>query len=212
MATFSSPRRSRRPIGIWRTRIRARGLWNSKSVPSRRNSDRARNRARMSALKFSSNRKNILVVAEVGLTAQEQTSMLVCRGEVREFGLTGLTRNQVSLTAPGVRIPPSPPYSLACFHTFWRSDEISAGGAIHARRWTRRMPTATADGKNRSKFSVRDFGMSICEPADILRGSVLGKNAWRKQLRPRESIGVPELAAAHSRAGAVRFSGSLQWC
>ena len=38
--------------------------------------------------------------------------MLVCRGEVREFGLTGLTRNQVSLTAPGVRIPPSPPRSL----------------------------------------------------------------------------------------------------
>jgi hypothetical protein len=38
--------------------------------------------------------------------------MLVCRGEVREFGLTGLTRNQVSLTAPGVRIPPSPPPSL----------------------------------------------------------------------------------------------------
>ena len=38
--------------------------------------------------------------------------MLVCRGEVREFGLTGLTRNQVSLTAPGVRIPPSPPTSF----------------------------------------------------------------------------------------------------
>ena len=36
--------------------------------------------------------------------------------------------------------------------------------------------TAAADGRNRSKFSVRDFGMSICEPADILRGSVLGKN------------------------------------
>jgi hypothetical protein len=27
-----------------------------------------------------------------------------------------------------------------------------------------------------AKFSVRDFGMSICEPADILRGSGLGKN------------------------------------
>ncbi len=27
--------------------------------------------------------------------------MFVDRGEVREFGLTGLTRNQVSLTAPG---------------------------------------------------------------------------------------------------------------
>jgi hypothetical protein len=44
--------------------------------------------------------------------------MLVCRGEVREFGLTGLTRNQVSLTAPGVRIPPSPPPSL-CLHRFY---------------------------------------------------------------------------------------------
>ena len=44
--------------------------------------------------------------------------MLVCRGEVREFGLTGLTRNQVSLTAPGVRIPPSPPPSLRV-QSFW---------------------------------------------------------------------------------------------
>jgi hypothetical protein len=52
------------------------------------------------------------IVADSSLTALEQTSMLVCRGEVREFGLTGLTRNQVSLTAPGVRIPPSPPTSL----------------------------------------------------------------------------------------------------
>src|SRR5271167_351626 len=91
------------------------------------------------------------------------------RGEVREFGLTGLTRNQVSLTAPGVRIPPSPPSSLACFDTFWRSDEIGAWGAIHARSWTWRMPTIAAHGKNRSKFSVRGFGMSISEPADILR-------------------------------------------
>src|ERR1035437_1753198 len=77
----------------------------------------------------------------------------------------------------GVRIPPSPPYSLACFPTFWRSDEIGAWGAIHARPWTRRMPTTASERKDRSKFSVCDFGMSICEPADILRGSVLGKNA-----------------------------------
>jgi len=40
-------------------------------------------------------------------------------------------------------------------------------GAIHARSWTRRMPSTAAERKNRSKFSVRDFGMSICEPADI---------------------------------------------
>jgi hypothetical protein len=52
-----------------------------------------------------------LVAADVSLTALEQTSMLVCRGEVRESGLTGVTRNHVSLTAPGVRIPPSPPTS-----------------------------------------------------------------------------------------------------
>jgi hypothetical protein len=73
-----------------------------------------------------------------------------------------------SVAVPGVRIHPSPPSSLACFPTFWRSDEIGARGAIHARSWTRRMPTAPVDCKNRSKFSVRDFGMSICEPADIL--------------------------------------------
>jgi hypothetical protein len=76
-----------------------------------------------------------------------------------------------------VRIHFAPPHSLACFPTLWRSDEIGAWGAIHARPWTRRMPTAAAERENRLKFSVRDFGMSICEPADILRRSVLGKNA-----------------------------------
>jgi hypothetical protein len=81
-----------------------------------------------------------------------------------------------ALAAPGVLIRPSPPYSLACFPIFWRSDEIGAWGAIHASPWTRRMPTAAAERENPPKFSVRDFGMSICEPADILRGSVLGKN------------------------------------
>jgi len=34
-----------------------------------------------------------------------------------------------------------------------------------------------AERKFRARFSVRDFRMSICEPADILRGSVLGKKA-----------------------------------
>ena len=82
-----------------------------------------------------------------------------------------------TLVAPGVRIPPSPPHSLACFPTLWRSDEIGAWGAIHARPWTRRMATAAAERENRLKFSVRAVGMSICEPADILRRSVLGKNA-----------------------------------
>jgi hypothetical protein len=54
----------------------------------------------------------------------------------------------------------------------------SARGARFTRGpWTRRMPTAAAERENRLKFSVRDFGMSICEPADILRRSVLGKNA-----------------------------------
>src|SRR5271163_1994837 len=77
----------------------------------------------------------------------------------------------------GVRIPPSPPYSLACFYTLWRSYRIGAWGAIHARSWTRRMPMVAAERKFRARFSVRDFRMSICEPADILRGSVLGKKA-----------------------------------
>jgi hypothetical protein len=41
------------------------------------------------------------------------------------------------------------------------------------------MPTAGAERKNRAKFSVRDFGRSICEPVDISTGSryVFGKNA-----------------------------------
>jgi hypothetical protein len=47
-----------------------------------------------------------------------------------------------------VRIPPPPPHSLACFSTLWRSDEIGAWGAIHARWWTRRMPPAAALRKN----------------------------------------------------------------
>ncbi len=58
--------------------------------------------------------------------------MLVCRGEVREFGLTGLTRNQVSLTAPGVRIPPSPPSSPSPFTGWPQSIEIRASAANFA--------------------------------------------------------------------------------
>jgi hypothetical protein len=37
------------------------------------------------------------------------------------------------------------------------------------------MPTAAAERENRSKFSVRDFGMSICEPTDILREAFSGR-------------------------------------
>jgi hypothetical protein len=59
--------------------------------------------------------------------------MLVCRGEVREFGLTGLTRNQVSLTAPGVRIPPSPPPSLSPFAGSPKTIEIYARAGQFAR-------------------------------------------------------------------------------
>src|ERR1035437_2924387 len=51
----------------------------------------------------------------------------------------------------GVRIPPSPPHSLTCFPTFWRSDEIGAWGAIHARRWQRRLHRA-ADNANSPRF------------------------------------------------------------
>ena len=61
-----------------------------------------------------------LARARTRLTVRRVTEMLdASRGEVREFGLTGLTRNQVSLTAPGVRIPPSPPISpvLLCLRS-----------------------------------------------------------------------------------------------
>ena len=43
------------------------------------------------------------------------------------------------------------------------------------------MPAAAAEPKNRSKFSVRDFGRSICDPANIVRAETqyaLGKNAY----------------------------------
>jgi len=63
------------------------------------------------------------------------------------------------------------------------------------------------------KFSVRDFGGSICEPADIFARSQV--RAWEERLTqatPRESIGCPELALERSRAGAVRFFGSLLEC
>jgi hypothetical protein len=70
---------------------------------------------------------------------------------------------------PRVRIHPSPPPSLRLFGFSGESIEIGAWGAIHASPWTRRMPSAAAERKNRAKFSVRDFGGSICEPPNILR-------------------------------------------
>src|SRR6266851_2326422 len=110
----------------------------------------------------------------------------------------------------GVRIPPSPPHSLAYLPTFWRSDEIGAWGAIHARWWTRRMPTVAADGKNRPKFSVGDFGMSICEPADILWGRASsGKNARRKQLR---RVSLSNVQSLLLRAPEWRQFDSLGHC
>jgi hypothetical protein len=65
------------------------------------------------------------------------------------------------------------------------NDKIDVQGAIRARPWTRRMPTAAAEPKFRARFSVRDFGMSICEPGRHLVGTryVHWKNAGGKQLR-----------------------------
>ena len=55
-----------------------------------------------------------------------------------------------------------PPHSLGCFPTLWRSDEIGAWGANHARRWTRRMPTAAA-GRKMAQNSL--FAISACPSA-----------------------------------------------
>src|ERR1039457_5668922 len=55
-----------------------------------------------------------------------------------------------------------PPPSRRLFGFSGESIEIGAWGAIHAPPWTRRMPSAAAERKNRAKFSVRDFGGSIC--------------------------------------------------
>ena len=54
-----------------------------------------------------------------------------------------------------------------------------------------------------------------CPSADqpTLRGEASsGRTPNASNCARGESIGVPELAAARSRAGAVRFSGSLRWC
>ena len=49
------------------------------------------------------------------------------------------------------------------------------------------MPPAAAERENPAKFSVRDLGGSICEPADILAGTqdAPSQDAW-KQLGRRE--------------------------
>jgi hypothetical protein len=111
----------------------------------------------------------------------------------------------------GVQIPPSPPSSLACFPTFWRSDEMGAWGAIHTQPWTRRMPMTAAERKSRAKFSVGDFGRSILRTDRHVARTMYSRRTPRGYFRPRESIGCPELAPARSRAGVVRFVGSLRW-
>ena len=63
------------------------------------------------------------------------------------------------LAVPGVRIRPSPPYSLACFPTLWRSDEIGAWGANNERPWKRRLPTAAHNADSPRFVSVaKEFG------------------------------------------------------
>ena len=111
----------------------------------------------------------------------------------------------------GVQIPPSPPSSLACFPTFWGSDEMGAWGAIHTQPWTRRMPMTAAERKSRAKFSVGDLVGPSCEPNRHVARTMYSRRTPRGYFRPRESIGCPELAPARSRAGVVRFVGSLRW-
>src|SRR5216683_4641446 len=78
------------------------------------------------------------IAANVNLTTPEQTSMLVGRGEVRESGLTGVTRNHVSLTAPGVRIPPSPPPSPYPFAICQKPSKFPPVRPVLHRWWQRR--------------------------------------------------------------------------
>ena len=120
-------------------------------------------------------------VARISIMARNATQALQQKAEY--MTATGSKQSEAATLRTGlgpyrrVRIHPPPPTSLACFPTLWRNDEIGAWGAIYARPWPRRTPTAAAGRENRLKFFVRDFGMSICEPADILRRSVLGQNA-----------------------------------
>src|ERR1022692_307027 len=94
--------------------------------------------------------------------------ILFPRGEVRESGLTGLTRNQVSLTAPGVRIPPSPPLSLRC-------QRFSAGfvgnpavsGRICTSRGTRDTRIASLGEDFRPFISVLNFAGAARDHAQI---------------------------------------------
>jgi hypothetical protein len=66
-------------------------------------------------------------------------------------------------------------FSYACMRRLL-DHRVGAGRAfqIRAARMGNKDDARLSDYSG--KFSVRDFGMSICEPADILRGSVLGKN------------------------------------
>ena len=50
------------------------------------------------------------------------------------------------------------------------------------------MPTAAAERENRLKFSVRDFGMSICEPADICGDAFSGRTLPHASNYARESL------------------------
>jgi hypothetical protein len=107
------------------------------------------------------------------------------RGEVREFGLTGLTRNQVSLTAPGVRIPPSPPTSPSLARYRPESSEMRAGAAIVARLMAaENAPSALPDQFRRNPLR--------CEASRVysLRPFVLGRvmaerlSRWRDKTFP----------------------------
>ena len=86
------------------------------------------------------------------MTTRGQTSILT-GGEVRESGLTGVTRNHVSLTGPGVRIPPSPPPSPRFSALSGETHEIRACARVPERGGYRRGPRYVAVRADSADFS-----------------------------------------------------------
>lgn len=70
------------------------------------------------------------------------------------------------------------------------------------------MRTAAAEGKNRSKFSVRDFGMSICEPADWNHARELRSGYQYDNANRRTSLTLPNgVTVGYSFDNDARITG-----
>ena len=186
--------------------IRCCGTWRTRFAPGRRSKSRNDQLSTVLSRRVDSNSANqVAQVAPRGGVMHNRVS----RGEVAEPGLRRTPGTRVD--SKGSRGFESPPLRQAVWHVslHYREAMRSARGARFGRG---RGPGECQRRLLSAKFAQDSlFAILACPSADrptMLREAKYVLEPLTQATQLRKSIGVPELAVARSRAGAVRFFGS----